>query len=176
MYTQYLKNLQKIMKKIIIGSKEYGKLTSILFEVLTKELPSLKDLTNYFKDMINILNILNLPITWITPAGLKIRYSQIKFTSIATKNKLISSKPISISIPTQETNHIKMIRSFMPNFIHSLDAANIHILLNNLALDYDIPVYTIHDCFATTPNNMKLLEYKVKEAFIEIYFKDEGFL
>lgn len=163
-------------EKLIIGSKEYGKLTSIVYEVLTKELPSLKDLTNYFKNMIKLLNNLDLPITWITPAGLKIRYSQIKFESITTKNRLISSKPISISIPTQETNHIKMIRSFMPNFIHSLDAANVHILLNNIGLNYKIPVYTIHDCFATTPNNMELLEYKVKEAFIEIYFKNEGFL
>jgi DNA-directed RNA polymerase len=64
----------------------------------------------------------------------------------------------------------------MPNFIHSLDASNVHILLYNLATKYKIPVYTVHDCFASTPNKMGLLERNVKEAFIDIYFKDEGFL
>lgn len=32
------------------------------YDVLTKDIPSLKTLTNYFKSIINILNILNLPI------------------------------------------------------------------------------------------------------------------
>jgi len=68
-----------------------------------------------------------------------------------------------------------MKRSFMPNFIHSLDASNVHLLLNNIS-NYKLPIYTIHDCFASTPNTMFNLEKLVKNAFIEIYFKDEGYL
>jgi DNA-dependent RNA polymerase len=68
-----------------------------------------------------------------------------------------------------------MKRSFMPNFIHSLDAANVHLLLDNIS-KINVPIYTIHDCFATTPNNMFTLETLVKKAFIDIYFKDEGYL
>jgi len=68
-----------------------------------------------------------------------------------------------------------MKRSFMPNFIHSLDASNVHLLLNNIS-NYKLPIYTIHDCFASTPNTMFKLEKLVKNAFIEIYFKDEGYL
>jgi len=56
----------------------------------------------------------------------------------------------------------------MPNLIHSLDASNIHLLCEKLK---DIPLYTIHDCFASTPNNMEVIEKMVKFAFIEIYFK-----
>ena len=47
----------------------------------------------------------------------------------------------------------------MPNFIHSLDANNVHLLIKNLseipAKDI-IPFYTIQDCFASTPNNIAL--------------------
>lgn len=149
----------------------------IIYIVLTQEFPSLKNLTDYFKELITLLNKLDLPITWITPSGLKIKYSQIKFKSIKTKTKLISnSRPVIISLPTDNTDKIKMIRSFMPNFIHSLDAANVHILLELLAEIDNIPVYTVHDCFASTPNKMFLLEDKVKKAFIDIYFKDDGYL
>jgi DNA-directed RNA polymerase len=55
----------------------------------------------------------------------------------------------------------------MPNLIHSLDAFNIHLLIPKLT---DQPIYTIHDCFATTPNNMATLEYFIKEAFVEKKF------
>ena len=63
----------------------------------------------------------------------------------------------------------------MPNLIHSLDASNIHLL--TLKLD-NTPLYTIHDCFATTPNNMsfKHMEELIKLSFIEIYFKDRSYI
>lgn len=158
-------------------SKEFGIFTKIIYNVLTKDIPSLKTLTNYFKNIINILNTLNLPINWQTPAGLNINYQQIKFNSKAIKNNLIQgSKAITIATPTDKTDKLKMLRSFMPNFIHSLDASNVHLLINYLSTEYNIYFYTIHDCFASTPNNMRILEKTVKEAFIDIYFKDEGYL
>ena len=65
----------------------------------------------------------------------------------------------------------------MPNLIHSLDASNIHLLCNKLSInDNNINIYTIHDCFASTANEMVLLETYVKEAFIEIYFKEGNYL
>jgi DNA-directed RNA polymerase len=65
-----------------------------------------------------------------------------------------------------------MLRSFMPNFIHSLDACNVHILIYKLIQSNKIPVYTVHDCFASTANNMLILEHNVKTAFINIYFNE----
>lgn len=138
----------------------------------------MKNLTNYFKEIITVLNKLKMPITWNTPSGLKISYQQIKFASIVVTNKIIkNSKPITITILTVKTDNVKMLRSFMPNFIHSLDASNVHLLLNNIGQDeIKIPVYSVHDCFASTPNNMLLLEKKIKTSFIDIYFKEEGYL
>jgi len=164
-------------QKCYLYSKDFGELTKVIYEVLTKDIPSLKNLTNYFKEIITVLNTLNLPVTWTTPAGVKIKYQQIKFDSFVTKNKIINiSKPITISIPTNKINKVKMLRSFMPNFIHSLDASNVHLLLHKLIKNEQIPVYTVHDCFASTANNMSILEHNVKKAFIDIYFSEEGFL
>jgi DNA-directed RNA polymerase len=61
----------------------------------------------------------------------------------------------------------------MPNLLHSLDASNIHLLCNNLSGQ---PLYTIHDCFATTANNMVVIEQEVKKTFIEIYFSSGNYL
>jgi DNA-directed RNA polymerase len=172
-------------KDIYLSSKEYGQLCKIIYNVLTKELPSLKLLSDYFNNIISLLIELDLPIIWETPIGLKLTYSNIKFKSVRTKAKLLpKTKAVTISLPTDQIDIVKTKRSFMPNFIHSLDAANIHLLLNRFhhlgclqnKNNYKIPVYTIHDCFASSPNNMNLLEQLVKETFIDIYFKDEGYL
>jgi DNA-directed RNA polymerase len=149
------------------------------YDVLTKDIPSLKTLTNYFKSIINFLNTLNLPIIWETPAGLNINYQQIKFESKTIKNKLIQrNNPITISMHTDNTDKIKISRSFMPNFIHFLDASNVHLLFKFLFVKSGIiiSVYTVLYCFASTGNNIELLENTVKWAFIYIYFKDEGYL
>ena len=54
----------------------------------------------------------------------------------------------------------------MPNFIHSLDASHIHLLINNIEQlkIKDLNLYTIHDCFATDAKTMAILELLVKRA------------
>ena len=168
-------------KAITLNPSQFGKLCKIIYTVLNKELPSLEKLTDYFnkrllRSEINIFVKLNLPITWITPAGLKISYTNIKFKTTEVKAKILkSSKITSIKLPTDKLDKLNTQRSFMPNFIHSLDAANVHLLLNNIS-ELKLPIYTVHDCFAGTANNMFTMEKLVKEAFIEIYFNEEGYL
>jgi DNA-directed RNA polymerase len=100
------------------------------------------------------------------------------FKKIVTATKLIrSSKPVTISLPTDKLNKMRIKRSFMPNLIHSLDAANIHLLIKTIIKKDNIhSLYTIHDCFATTPNNMAKLEKLIKICFIQIYFTEENYL
>ena len=163
-------------KEIVLTASQFGTLCKIIYFVLTKELPSLRLLSNYFDRMMDVFIKLNLPITWITPSGLKISYTSIKFESKIIKANLMStSKKTTIRLPTQSLDKLSMKRSFMPNFIHSLDASNVHLLLDKVA-NLNLPVYTVHDCFASTPNNLFTLERLVKEAFINIYFEDEGYL
>lgn len=85
---------------------------------------------------------------------------------------------MSIRSKTGKVNVIKRKRAFLANLVHSLDARNIHLLVKLMNKNkVNIPIYTIHDCFATRANNMySVLEPLVKEAFIEIYFSDQGFL
>lgn|ERR1700727_517344 len=99
----------------------------------------------------------------------------MEFKAVETKSQILkSSKPITIRLPiNKKLDKSKIHTAFMPNLIHSLDASNIHLLIPKLT---DQPLYTIHDCFATDANNMQNLELFIKEAFIEIYFRDGNYL
>lgn len=70
---------------------------------------------------------------------------------------------------TPVINTIKQVNSFVPNFIHSMDASHIIILLNRIEKDFDFSVVTIHDCFAVHANKAELLSHLVKESFITLY-------
>jgi len=86
-------------------------------------------LNDYFNKMIDIFIKLNISITWITPAGLKINYTKIKFITTKVKAQLLTSSQVAtIKLPTDNLNKLNMKRSFMPNFIHSLNAANVNLL------------------------------------------------
>ena len=86
-----------------------------------------------------------------------------------------SKKPISIILPTDNLNYKSIKTGLMPNFIHSLDASNIHLLIREiLLLNFNkLNLYTIHDCFATDYKNMAILELLVKKSFSDIYFNED---
>jgi DNA-directed RNA polymerase len=164
-------------ESVILNSSEFGTLSAFIYNSLYKTAPLLKELVAYFNEMIKLVYSLNLPVTWITPAGMKINLSYIEYKAVKTKTVLFkNSSPITLNIPTNNLNKLNIKLGFMPNMIHSMDATNIHILLNNLYNDgHRIPIYTIHDCFATTPNNMSLLNDYTISAFIELYLESNYF-
>ena len=70
----------------------------------------------------------------------------------------------------------------MPNLIHSLDASSLALLtdkfFNHSSENYFSQIkniYTIHDCFASTANNMKFIVCLLKLSYISIY-TDKGYL
>ncbi|RKP33911.1 hypothetical protein BJ085DRAFT_20939, partial [Dimargaris cristalligena] len=111
-----------------------------------------------------------------TPSNMLVSLSSRKFKTVKTNSKLYKrGKSISISLPLNEYNFNIIKRGFMPNFIHSMDAANIHLLINLILSDKDLSLYTIHDCFASTPNNMGKINKFVRNTFIKLYF-DKNYL
>lgn len=160
-----------------LSSKDFISFVSILYKTLHRQ-PSVHNITTYLNGMAELMLKVNKKITWITPAGMVVNSTYQTFSSKKTKAFLFgSSKPITLSIPSGKVDHTKSKRAMLANMVHSLDGSNIHLLVDLMQKKNKLfPIYTIHDCFATTPNNMKDLEMLVKEAFILIYFGTKGYL
>ena len=109
---------------------------------------------------------------------MKVYMSTRKMESKKIKTSLIKNvNPIGITVPMEQMDYRSMNNGLMPNLIHSLDASNIHILVNNIIKYYgnvpNLNLYTIHDCFATDYKNMKIIEILVRLSFIELYFNKD---
>src|SRR5882672_2943346 len=158
-------------EELILNSTNMGKFSVILYYSVFNRFPSLQIFKKYLDDLINVLLKINKPIVWTTPSGMTISLSNRKFKKYESKSLFIKKRSVTISLPTTslDTRQIKI--AFMPNFIHSMDASNIHLLIKRLIeiSDNTINLYTIHDCFASTPNFMNTINNEVKLAFIELY-------
>lgn len=145
-------------ESFVLTGSEARKLGLLVYIVITSMIKPIIPLRNYFNDIFKILSHLNQPIYWFTPAGMKVYTAPIKYTTMKTRTSLLkSSKPVTIKIPTNQYNYDKMKRSFMANLIHSLDASNIHLLIDLMEIyDVKLNLYTIHDCFVSTSGKWRL--------------------
>ena len=126
--------------------------------------------------MVELINDLNICIQWITPYVLVIKQKYSKFTKYditsvmqGTRKKITLKKYIVDSENKPVINKNKQINSFIPNFIHSMDATNIVLLIKRVNDEFKFDIITIHDCFGEHSNNVELLSYLVKQSFINIY-------
>ena len=138
---------------------------------LRSEYPLLRVVYDYFINMATVMTPekLTLPLTWLTPAGLKItqRYHSspektVRLSiSFANKRKTLVSPPAGEKewdTPAPERlNKGKQKGAIIPNVIHSLDASHLmqvvppeKVFENNLNM-----VLTVHDCFGTHPPRRK---------------------
>ena len=62
----------------------------------------------------------------------------------------------------------QIVRGMAPNYIHSYDAALVHLVLSR----WTKPIWVVHDCFGTLPHLAAALRALVKQCFIELYDED----
>ena len=163
------------MGDVCLTYKDLWALSSIIYNTLFKSHPTLNNIMEYFHEMVLLLNDLNLTIQWVTPYGLVINQKYCKFTKyditsvMQGSRKKITLKKYEIIDGQTVINGDKQINAFVPNFIHSMDATNIVLLIKRVNAEFNFDVVTIHDCFGVHSNNVDILSYLVKESFIAIY-------
>lgn len=163
-------------KEVIYDWIDMDNLGKLLYKTIIDNIPTLKTLRGYLNKWTRILILCDEDFNWVTPAGLEIYTMSREFEAKKTRTSLLpNSKFVTLQLPTNKIDSYRSKLSFIANMIHSLDANNI-VFLIKLIEKSGIPLYTVHDCFASTPNNMEYLDLNVKKAFINIYLQDESFL
>ncbi len=71
-------------KYVHLNEIDIMKIAQILNDVIFIEYPSLGEVYNFFINIAKLTNILNIPLTWITPSNLKITQSYLK-TKVSSK-------------------------------------------------------------------------------------------
>lgn len=101
---------------------------------------------------------------------MKMDTHEIKYSVIGKRKSLMLNKK------SNKVDIAKQNLGVIPNIVHSMDAANISIVIQSiLKIDKHLFILTIHDCFGCNANNVQLLSHHVKYAFLSIY-SDKNFI
>jgi len=156
-----------------ITSKDIYKFVKYFKVILYNEFPRMKLLNAYLKSIIKICTKQNIPIPWSLPNGAIINQSYLNSKTLKVRPfAFIKSKYNFRTIIKDEFDSVKQLNATMPNIIHSLDASSIALLYKAFSAEGFDNIYTIHDCFAVTANNVELLIDLLKGVYIKIYSDD----
>ena len=174
----YLQDLAQyhLGKHELIGGtqKEFKLLKTRRFELLgikdmtDEELEELNDVSIRLNDFSYELVYGNgeTVIEWSTPSGFKARYENFTTADFKARARL-NGKDIKhvMKTPTDKPD----IRGFMcgisPNYIHSMDAAHMALVIADWEGDFG----AVHDSFSAHAPDVDLLLQRTKEVFIEMY-------
>ena len=166
------------------GLKEYNKLREKI-----KELYFIKDKTE--EDIIEINNLVNKTkefnrkliygngsktISWTTPSGFDVEYSNYRMETRKTVGTISGmdkyNKKCQVKHVAQVPTELPDVRGFMcgisPNFIHSMDASHMALVIDKWKGDFG----AVHDSFSTHASDVEDLLDLTKSTFIEMYNQD----
>ncbi len=134
--------------------------------------PKVFGLRRYLEEIAKICTKLETHITWSLPNGLEVRQSYMKEKTVNIKPFSYSSSKISLSQYTDKLDLNKQSRAFMPNLIHSLDAASLMLLVKKYFNNDEFNIkniYTIHDCFAMPLGHIEFIIDSLRKIYISLY-------
>ena len=154
-----------------LSNKELFLLAQLIHNSIFHLYPKLKDLMNYFKIINSILYENNLGLQWKAPNGLLINQKYVHFESfVISYSTYTRSKKVTLQKSTDKINKQKQMSGIMPNLVHSLDASSLSLLINYLIIqDKNIPFFCVHDCFASTANNLPLIKSFFQNSLRDIF-------
>jgi len=76
---------------------------------------------------------------------------------------------------SQENDHLASKRGIAPNFIHSLDACHMRMVVNDMAISEGVTnFWSVHDAFGCHPNHIEALRRAVNSKFVQVHKSDEN--
>jgi DNA-directed RNA polymerase len=169
-------NNKYYMYKNDIKFKRFDIVTFVMCirEVIAIESPRINELSKYLDSVVSICTKLSVPIPWRLPSGADINQSYFVEKEVKIKAfSFVKSRYTFRKYLKDKYDLAKQKRATMPNLIHSLDATSIALLYEDFKNVHNL--YTVHDCFAVTSDNVPKLMEVLKLVYMRLY-SDNGYL
>ncbi len=117
-----------------------------------------------------------LPVNWTTPSGFPVQqiYRDVRSRRIKTKlaGNIIRKVFLTIQEHLDTIDKRRQASGISPNFVHSMDAAALHLYVN-LAAEYGIEAFSlVHDSYGTLAADTEVSACCIREVFVRMYQDD----
>ena len=141
-----------------------------IVQTVKKICPKSSIIMEYLTDIAKCYGNESKTMKWNTPSKFYVNQNYFIQNSKQIRTKIgTSTVYLSLNEQTDEVNNNKSTRSFAANFVHSLDASNVHLALEKSHGKGLKNFTTIHDCFGSTAADIEEFISCVKESFVQMY-------
>ncbi len=146
-------------------------LATLIEEAVRDVCPESYKVLNYLQKIAICFNKENKSISWHTPSGFLVQQKYYTNNTKRIKTKLSNSTIyLSLAIPNdKQVDKRKQAQGFPSNYIHSFDAAHLHLSVVEAAKKGHEQFCLIHDCFGSPAGELDSLIQSVKQTFFTIY-------
>jgi DNA-directed RNA polymerase len=108
-------------------------------------------------------------ITWVTPSGFVASQSYFDLDTHVIRTRLAGTAQIRVATESDDPDESRHIAGLAPNFVHSMDAAHLH-LVSAAAGEYGIgSLAMIHDDYGTHAADAEKLFHLIRLKFYQMY-------
>jgi DNA-directed RNA polymerase len=108
-------------------------------------------------------------ISWMSPSGFPAHQTYYKTASFQVKTHLHGSYHIRTTEKKDEPDAGRHASGMAPNFVHSLDAAHLHMTVAALAEQGVTSIMAVHDDLGCHAANADVLFKTIREEFVKMY-------
>lgn len=148
-------------------------MAKLIWQAVDEIIDGPRKVQRWTREVATIMSEAGQPISWTTPSGFKVTQAYPAVTRTRVNTKVGGNRArLVILEPTDKLDRLKQRQSLSPNWVHSHDAAIVHLFVCRMA-DQGFPdVITNHDCFGTHAEHMDIMRAAVRETIYEVHTDD----
>lgn len=108
-------------------------------------------------------------VQWITPSGFPVTQAYWKADLHRINSKLAGNTKLSIKKDTDEPDRNRHRNGIAPNFVHSLDASHLTLVVNRAVAEGIDSFHMVHDDYGTHAADAPALYRIIREEFVGMY-------
>ncbi|MGE0175310.1 MAG: DNA-directed RNA polymerase [Oligoflexales bacterium] len=151
-------------------------LAGLVWESIGEVVVAARDVMDWLRKAASLIGKEGLPINWTSPSGFPVQQAYRDVRTRRIKTKLSGNMIRGVHLTIQETldsiDKRRQANGISPNFVHSMDAAALHLYIN-LAGEYSIDSFSlIHDSYGTLAADTEVSACCIREVFVRMYQDD----
>ncbi len=108
-------------------------------------------------------------IVWTSPSGFPASQAYFEYEELRIRTHLAGESRIRVRREVDEADANRHANGLAPNFVHSMDAAHLHLTTAQAAAKGIKALAMIHDDYGTHAANAELLFETIRERFVHMY-------
>lgn len=151
-------------------------LAGIVWDSIGEVVVAARNVMDWLRKAASLAAKEGLPVNWMTPSGFPVQqaYRDVRTRRIKTKlaGNLIRKVFLSIQEHIETIDKRRQGNGISPNFVHSMDAAALHLYVN-LAGEFGLASFSlVHDSYGTLAADTEVSACCIREVFFQMYQED----